>query len=69
MVLLGALIASADEYLSKYNPNAMQVFGWNFAMRFLILFLVIWLLDRVSQENVLFNSRKQNGGATGDRHD
>jgi|GEM_PF-820807 len=60
VVLLGAFNASAVEYLTKYNANAAQVFGWNFAMRFLILFLVIWLLDRLRQENVLFYSRKKN---------
>ena len=63
MVLLAALVACADEYFTKYNASVAQVFGWNFAMRFLILFLVILLLDRVRQENVLFAPRKQNGGA------
>ena len=68
MVLLAALIASADEYLSKLNSSVAEVFGWNFAMRFLISFLVILLLDRLRQENVLFTSRKQNGGSNGARH-
>jgi hypothetical protein len=65
VVLLSALNACAEEYLSRYNASVAQVFGWNFAMRFLILFLVILLLDRVRQENVLFTSRKQNGGSNG----
>jgi hypothetical protein len=68
MALLGALMACADEYLTKYNPSFTEVFGWNFAMRFLILFVVVWLLDRVRQENVLFTSRKPNGHANGVSH-
>jgi len=62
MVLLASLNASAEEYWTNYNANVAQVFGWNFTMRFLILFLVILLLDRLRHENVLFPPRKQNGG-------
>lgn len=61
-VLLGALVASADEYTSKYNADAVEVFGWNFPMRFLMLLLVILLLDRLRQDNVLFTAHKPNGG-------
>lgn len=61
--LLGALVASTDEYTTKFNANVIEVFGWNFPMRFLILFLVILLLDRISDGNVLFNSRNQPGGS------
>jgi len=68
MALLGALMACADEYLTKYNHSFAQVFGWNFAMRFLVLFVVVWLLDRVRQENVLFTTRKPNGHANGVSH-
>jgi len=60
--LLGALVSSADEYASKYNANAAEVFGWNFPMRFLMLFLVILLLDRLRQDNVLFSDLKPKGG-------
>jgi hypothetical protein len=65
MVLLASGIACADEYISKYNASFAQVFGWNLIMRFLILFLVILLLDRVRQQSVLFPPRKPNGHATG----
>ena len=61
VVLLGALVASADEYISKYNADVAEVFGWNLPMRFLILFLVILLLDRLRHDNVLFTTRKPNG--------
>jgi hypothetical protein len=63
MVLMAAVVGSADEYIGKLNPSIAEVFGWNFVMRFMILFLVILLLDRLSHENVLFASGKQNGGA------
>jgi hypothetical protein len=62
VVLLASLNACVDEYRTKLNSDVAQVFGWNFVMRFLILFLVIWLLDRLRHENVLFPPRKQNGG-------
>jgi hypothetical protein len=62
VVVLAALTGSADEYLGKLNPSLAEAFGWNFIMRFVILFLVILLLDRLSHENVLFTSGKQNGG-------
>ncbi len=58
MVLLAAVVTSADEYWGKLNPNLLEVFGWNPMMRFVILFLVIFLLDRLSRENVLFDSCK-----------
>ena len=61
VALLGALVASADEYTSKYNAHAMEVFGWNFPMRFLMLFLVLLLLDRFRQDNVLFTAIKHYG--------
>jgi hypothetical protein len=61
-VLLGALVSSFDEYASKYNASIEKAFGWNFPMRFLMLFLVILLLDRLRHKNVLFSSRKLNGG-------
>jgi hypothetical protein len=61
MVLMASLVASADEYLGKLNPNLLEVFGWNFIMRFVILFVVILLLDRLSHENVLFQARHANG--------
>jgi hypothetical protein len=62
VVLLAALAASTDEYLKRFNSSVAQVFGWNLSMRFSISFLVILLLDRLRQENVLFPPRKQNGG-------
>jgi hypothetical protein len=68
MVALASVVACADEYLSKYNTNFTQVFGWNLIMRFLILFLVILLLDRIRQENVLFPPRKPNGSSNGNKH-
>jgi hypothetical protein len=61
VVLLAALSSCTDEYL-RLNSNAMQVFGWNFTMRFTISFVVILLLDRLRHENVLFAPRKPNGG-------
>ncbi len=61
MVTVAAVVGSADEYLGKLNPNIAEVFGWNCVMRFMILFLVILLLDRLSHELVLFASGKQNG--------
>ncbi len=61
VVLMGAVVASFDEYASKFNPDIVEVFGWNLAMRFLIMFLVILLLDRLSLDNILFHSRKSNG--------
>lgn len=60
-VLLAALNTSADEYVSKFNANVVEVFGWNFTMRFLIMFLVILLFDRLRQDNVLFTPHKPNG--------
>ena len=68
VVVLAALYASTEEYLDKLNPSVAQVFGWNLVMRFVISFLVILLLDRLRHENVLFLSRKQNGGANGATH-
>ncbi len=64
VVLLAALNTCADEYLARYDLSLAQVFGWNFAMRFGFLFLVILLLDRFRQENTLFTFRKQNGKST-----
>jgi hypothetical protein len=61
MVVMAAVVGSADEYIGKLNSSVAEVFGWNFIMRFLILFLAILLLDRLSHENVLFSSGKQNG--------
>jgi len=55
--LLGAFVASMDEYSSKYNANAEEVFGWNLPMRFLMLFMVVLLLDRLRQGNILFGPR------------
>jgi hypothetical protein len=46
----------------------VEVFGWNFPMRFLILFLVILLLDRLRHDNVLFTTRKPNGGSQPGAH-
>jgi hypothetical protein len=68
IVVLAALCASTEEYLDKFDPSVAEVFGWNLAMRFVISFLVILLLDRLRHENVLFLSRKQNGGANGATH-
>ena len=68
MVLLGAFIASADEYVTKFNASIAEVFGWNFPMRFLVLFVVILLLDRFCQENVLFPSRKPYGSSKPGNH-
>jgi hypothetical protein len=63
VVLLAAVNASTDEYFSQFNPNALEVFGWNFPMRFAILYTVILLLDRLRQESVLFANRRSNDGA------
>lgn len=68
VALLASLNACADEYLTSYDISFSQVFGWNFAMRFGILFLVILLLDRLRQENVLFATPKPNGGANPASH-
>jgi len=38
-------------------------------MRFLTLFLVILLLDRLRQDNVLFTTLKSNGNPPGGTHD
>jgi len=62
-------VASTDEYTSKYNADAVEVFGWNLPMRFLTLFLVILLLDRLRQDNVLFTTLKSNGNPPGGTHD
>jgi hypothetical protein len=61
IALLGALVSSCDEYATKYNDSLEKAFGWNFPMRFLMLFLVILLIARLSHENILFPSRKRNG--------
>jgi hypothetical protein len=55
---LGAFIASLDEYESHNDLSIINVFGWNFPMRFLMLFIVIVLLNRLRQGNVLFGSRE-----------
>jgi len=55
--MLGAFVASMDEYASKYNANAGEVFGWNLTMRFLMLLMVVLLLDRLRQGNILFSPR------------
>jgi hypothetical protein len=68
VVVLAALCASTEEYLDKLDPSVAEVFGWNFAMRFVISFLVILLLDRLRHENVLFSNRKQNGGVNSATH-
>lgn len=60
-VLFGALVASLDEYVSKYDASLLKVFAWNFPMRFLMLFLVIALLNRLRYDNVLFNSAEPRG--------
>lgn len=65
VVLLAAINVSTDEYLSRFNQSALEVFGWNFPMRFAIMFTVILLLDRLRQESVLFTNRQSNGGAEG----
>jgi len=61
MVLLAAVVSSGDEYISKYNSSVAEAFGWNLVMRFLLMYLVILLLDRLRQESVLFTPRKTNG--------
>ena len=63
MVVMAAVVASTDEYLGGLNSSLVEVFGWNLVMRFLILFLVILLLDRLSFQNVLFTYGKHNWGA------
>lgn len=60
VVLLASLNSCIDEYVSKFNVNVSEVFGWNFPMRFLIMFLIILLFDRLRHENVLFMPRKGN---------
>ena len=60
MALLGAFVSSLDEYETKYNASLERAFGWNLPMRFLMLFLVILLIARLSHENILFSSRKRN---------
>jgi hypothetical protein len=55
--LLGAFVASVDEYESHYDLSVIKVFAWNFPMRFLMLFVVILLLNRLRHGNVLFSSR------------
>jgi hypothetical protein len=60
VVFMGALVASVDEYGSKYNADVWEVFGWNFPMRFLMLYVVLLLLDRLRKDNVLFASRPAN---------
>ena len=62
VALLAAAVSSVDEYTSKFNASIVEVFGWNFVMRFLTLFVIILLLDRFSNGNVLFQSRTHNGG-------
>jgi len=64
IALLGALVSSFDEYTSKYNASLEKAFGWNFPMRFLMLFLVILLIARLRHENVLFSSRESKAGFT-----
>jgi len=63
VALGGALVACLDEYSSQYNTNVWEVFGWNFPMRFLMLFTILYLLDRVRVESVLFTPWKPNGVA------
>jgi len=60
-VLLGAFVVSLEEYVSRYNASLVKVFAWNFPMRFLMLFLVILLLNRLRHDNVLFTPRESNG--------
>jgi hypothetical protein len=66
MALLAAIAGSVDEYWGNTDPNPLAVFRWNPVMRFLIFFFVILPLDRLSQENILFPSGKQNGSFKSD---
>ena len=54
--VLAACVASVDEYASRYNVSVWKVFAWNLPMRFLMLFLVVLLLNRLRHDNVLFSS-------------
>jgi hypothetical protein len=55
--LLGAFVTSWDEYESHFENSLVKSFGWNFPMRFLMLFAVVALLNRLRHDNVLFGSR------------
>jgi hypothetical protein len=63
-VLLGALVGAFEEYVSRYNTSVEKVFGWNFPMHFLMLFVVLLLLDRLRHESVLFPPAKAPWGLT-----
>ncbi len=56
-----ALVATAASSLVQYYTNAnyrvTEVSGWNFIMRLAIFLLVIFLLDRIRRENILFAAR------------
>jgi hypothetical protein len=63
MVFVAAILGCVEEYIAKVNPHLWEVFGWNFFMRFSILFLAIFLLDRLSHQSVLFIATRPNGAA------
>jgi hypothetical protein len=66
IAVFGAFVASWDEYESHFDPSLVKAFGWNFPMRFLMLFVVIALLNRLRHGNVLFGSRGVPGNSSSD---
>ncbi|MEI9863131.1 MAG: hypothetical protein WDN00_00940 [Limisphaerales bacterium] len=62
-----ALVATATAtwvecLTNKINYHLTEIFAWNFAMRLAVCLLVLFLLDRIRQESILFINRKVNPG-------
>lgn len=66
IAMFGAFVATLDEYESHFDSSLVKAFGWDFPMRFLMLFVVIALLNRFRQGNVLFGSRGVAGNSPSD---
>jgi hypothetical protein len=61
-VFLATCISTGIEYFTnKFSNYTADVFIWNFNMRLAVSLLVLVLLNRIRQENILFFNRKPAG--------
>ena len=57
-VLLSAGISTAVEFAT--NKISPEVSAWNLVMRMVLFLIVLWLVDRIRKENILFAARHLN---------